>query len=266
MSQLKIGVMGCGGRMGRAIAREVMASRDVLLVGGTVRAISEHVGMDLGEVIGLKNLNIKVVSDPQVIFEKADVVIDFTHPDTLNDHLKEAVRYKRPLVLGTTGLSEEQLIQLQESAKSIPVLYSSNMSLGVALVKKYIAEAAKFLGKETDVEVLDHHHRHKKDAPSGTALELVRTVCEARGTPFEYHIWGQTYEGIRPKGAIGVSVIRGGEEAGIHELSFFMENEQITFTHKAQDRSIFAKGAIKAAAWLASQKPGLYTIQDVLGV
>jgi 4-hydroxy-tetrahydrodipicolinate reductase len=209
-----------------------------------------------------------ITSDRVSAFRACDVLIDFTAPEATMDHIALAVQYKKPIVIGTTGLNPRQEENLVAASKHVPVFYSANMSIGVNVLAALVEQAAARLSDEFDIEIFEAHHRHKADAPSGTALLLGRAAAKGRGVNLSavqvLSREGQT--GARAKGAVGFSVFRGGDVVGDHTVTFAGEGERIELSHKASDRAIFARGAIRAALWLAGRPPGAYSMRDMLNL
>jgi 4-hydroxy-tetrahydrodipicolinate reductase len=262
---MKIGITGVTGRMGRSIARSVIAS------GFTLSAAHSrsNVGEDVGDVIGLHKLNVKIDSDIKNALKQSEVVIDFTRPAFTSQLLEVAVAQAIPLVIGTTGLESHDIANLKEAAKKIPIVYSANTSIGVNVLMDLVEKAAKALGEGFDIEIFEMHHRNKVDAPSGTALMLGEAAAaglggELKDLRLKPH---DGITGIRPQGKIGFAVARGGGVIGEHSVIFASDEERVEITHKAASREVFASGAVKAAAWVQNKrKPGLYSMKDVLGL
>lgn len=238
---MKIGILGAKGRMGRMIAEEISASN------GTIAA-----AVDAGD-------------DTESAFKTCDVLIDFTCPTASVRHAALAAQFQKPLVIGTTGFSDVETAEIKAAATKAPILLSANMSLGVNLLLKMVEDAARRLGTDFDIEIFEAHHKMKADAPSGTALALGRAAAIGRGVTLE-KVMATDRNGKRKAGDIGFSVFRGGDVVGEHTVTFAAAGERIEFSHKATDREIFARGAIKAAQFLQKQKPGFYTMKDVLGL
>jgi 4-hydroxy-tetrahydrodipicolinate reductase len=257
-TQAKIGVAGCTGRVGSIIVKELQARHwgpEVSLAGGSVKK-------------GIKaDVDFFTTENPDDLFEISDVVIDFTAADATAKNVWLAAKHKKAIVIGTTGLSEVQEKEILDAGKEIPIVYAANMSIGVNLLAALIEKAAQKLGTEYDIEISETHHKHKIDAPSGTALLLGRAAAQGREKDLSevavYQRHGQT--GERSAGTIGFSVQRGGDVVGEHMVTFYGEGERIELGHKATDRSLFAKGAIRAALWVKDQNPGVYSMKDVLG-
>ena len=270
---LNIGIAGCSGRVGKLLVKELVKQdspwKDIQLAAGSVRKDSAHENKDIGEIAGLPSINLNAQSDPKELFAKSDVVIDFTSPALTIEHARLAAQENKALIIGTTGLSSEDEQVLKESAKNCVIVYAANMSVGVNLLLSLVKKTASILGEEDwDIEINETHHKHKVDAPSGTALALGHAAANGRDVALdnvgEYVRHGDT--GARNTGKIGFSVQRGGDVVGEHTVTFFGEGERIELTHKATDRSLFAKGAIKAAIWSHKQDNGLYSMQDVLDI
>jgi 4-hydroxy-tetrahydrodipicolinate reductase len=265
---LNVAMLGASGRMGRTIVPLIVASTDLRLSGALAAAGDVHAGHDAGVVAGTAPLAVSITSDAERALEAAQVAIDFTLPAASLQHARLCLARQVPLVIGTTGHDAAARAEIERIAGSIPVVMAPNMSLGVNLLFKLAEIGARALGAEYDIEIFEAHHRHKVDAPSGTALGLGRAVARGRGTTLEeaaeYARHGAT--GPRREGRIGFSVMRGGDIVGDHRVFFAGPGEQIELAHHAQDRSGFARGAVAAARWVAGQPPGLYSMMDVLGL
>ncbi|GMT97345.1 4-hydroxy-tetrahydrodipicolinate reductase [Corallococcus caeni] len=263
-------ITGISGRMGSTLVRLAKAASDLAVVGATVRPGSPLSGQDAGLVARLGTpLDVLAQDDLGRALDgaKADVVVDFTGPEATLLHARICAERGVALVVGTTGFSPEGRAQLEAHAKRVPIVAAPNMSVGVNLVIRMAAELARVLGPSFDVEVLEAHHRMKKDAPSGTALKLAEVLMEALGRTKDdltFAREGQT--GARPPGEIGVQALRGGDVVGEHTVYFFGEGERIELTHRATNRDQFAQGALRAARWVAGRAPGLYDMADVLGL
>lgn len=258
---IKIGVLGAGGRMGQAIIAEVNAAPDCWLAGGVERAGHPLCGSVIGD-------GLVVCANAAPVAHKADVLIDFSSPGALEANLRAALDSGTALLVGTTGLEPVHHAALDSAARTIPVLQAANTALGVTLLAALVRKAAKALDSQWDIEIAELHHRHKVDAPSGTALFLGEAAAEGRGQPLEAlrlppH---SAASGARRPGGIGFASLRGGSSAGEHRVMLAGEGERIELTHVAESREIFARGAVKAARWLAGQKPGRYTMADIFGL
>jgi len=265
---LNVALLGATGRMGRTLVPLIASDPDLRLSGALAAAGDAAIGHDAGVLAGTAPLAVAITDDPDRALDGASVAIDFTLPAPSLQHARRCRARSLPLVIGTTGHDEAARAELGRLAESIPIVLAPNMSLGVNLLFKLAELAARALDARYDVEIVEAHHRNKVDAPSGTALGLGRAVAQGRGTSLEsaavYARHGAT--GPRPDGAIGFSVVRGGEIVGDHRVIFAGPGEQIELAHHAQDRSGFARGALVAARWVTGRPPGLYSMLDVLGL
>ncbi|HKJ84373.1 MAG TPA: 4-hydroxy-tetrahydrodipicolinate reductase [Mariprofundaceae bacterium] len=260
-------VAGAGGRMGRMLVRAVSEAKGVELVGATESQGSLHVGDDTGVVAGIGETGVPVVSELDALPE-ADAVIDFTAPAATLEMARYAAEKGLRMVIGTTGFSDDESVRLRDTLKDLPVVMASNYSVGVTLALQLIRQAAAVLGAEYDAEIIEAHHRHKVDAPSGTALSMGQSVAEGRGVDLKqaavYAREGVT--GPRQSGDIGFAVIRAGSIVGEHTAMFAGDEERLEIRHVASDRMAFARGAVRAADWLMMQDRGWYDMRDVLGL
>jgi len=265
---VRIAVAGAAGRMGRAIVQACTEREDAVVTAALERPGSPALGRDAGEVAGIGRLGVTVAADLDAVAEAFDVLVDFTAPAATVAHVWRCRELGRRVVVGTTGLDGEQKRRIAEAARDIPVVLAPNMSVGVNLCFKLAEIAARVLGHDTDVEIVEAHHRHKVDAPSGTALRLGEIVAAALGRDLaECAVYGrQGHTGERDRRTIGFATIRGGDIVGEHTVLFAGSGERVEITHRASSRSIFARGAVRAAVWLAERGPGLYDMQDVLGL
>lgn len=269
---MRIGVVGCAGRMGRMLVGEVLATARETgaceLVGAVAREGSPAIGKDAGLVAGVEPGNVRVADDPVPLFADADAVIDFTTPEMTRRFSALAAQGKTVHVVGTTGLDADEERALTLAARHTPVIYAPNMSLGVSLLLALVERVSRALDDAFDIEIVEMHHRHKADAPSGTALGLGRAAAAGRGVALDTAAVrtrdGRT--GARPKGAIGFAAMRGGDVVGEHTVIFAGEGERLELTHRATSRAIFARGAVRAALWAHGKPPGLYDMKDVLGL
>ena len=265
---MKIGIFGCAGRMGRMLGATALGIRGVDLIGGTEASGSSHIGEDQGWLATGEPIGINVSDDAEALVEVADVVIDFTVPAATVTHSLLAATYGTSIVIGTTGLSNGEMEEIVHVSKKVTVVHAGNMSLGVNLLMGLAQQVAQALGPEFDIEVLEMHHKHKVDAPSGTALMLGNAAARGRGVDHETSSVksreGHTDE--RVENTIGYATLRGGSVVGEHTIIFAGPDERVEITHRAADRSIFARGAVRAALWTKGQAPGLYTMRDVLGL
>lgn len=263
---IKVGIMGASGRMGRMLLQSVIDNPNTTLVAGFVPDFSGLVGVDAGEFIGVGKVGV-----PLSLFDEnlpdMDVLIDFSLPDAITKTISICTQKSIPLVVGVTGLDETQETTLRTASQGIPVVYAGNYSTGVNLSLDLLATTAKVLGLDADVEVVEYHHKHKLDAPSGTALMMANAVANARGQTLKTSaVYGRHGQAKRADGEIGIHAVRGGEIVGEHTVSFIMNGEIVEITHKAQSRMTFANGAVRASIWLANKPSGLYDMQDVLGL
>lgn len=261
-------ITGASGRMGQMLIKTVSDSDKVRLVGAVEREGHDWVGRDVGEAMGGAALGVTVTDQPLEAFAKAQAVIDFTAPAATIAFAKLAAQARAVHVIGTTGMTEEDIAQLEPCARHAVIVRAGNMSLGVNLLIKLTQKVAAALDEDFDIEVIEAHHHHKVDAPSGTALMLGEAAAEGRGVNLA-DVSDRARDGItgaRKKGDIGFSVIRGGDIVGEHDVLFAAAGERIVLRHQATDRAIFARGAVKAAIWGQDQKPGEYDMFDVLGL
>lgn len=251
-----IGIFGAAGRMGRAIA-QVAAEAGISIAGGTDRSGE-------GEIAP----GIAITADPLALAEAAGVLIDFSVPGALSAHLDACIAAKKPILIGTTGLEPVHHALIDEAAAVIPVLQTGNTSLGVNLLAALVEQAAARLSDEWDIEIVEMHHRHKVDAPSGTATLLGEAAARGRGIPLAQHSerGRDGITGARQAGAIGFAALRGGSVAGDHQVIFATEGERIEIGHRAENRTIFARGAVKGARWLIGKPAGRYDMKGVLGL
>jgi 4-hydroxy-tetrahydrodipicolinate reductase len=265
---IKVGIVGAAGRMGHALIRACLSNDEMLLAAAVERKGSPMVGKDAGELAGLLKLDLPVIDDLTGAIANLDVIIDFTRPESTMEHLAVCRKHGKRLVIGTTGFTPEQKAEIEHTALAIPIVLAPNMSVGVNLCLKLLEIAAKVIGEQTDIEIIEAHHRHKIDAPSGTALRMGEVVAAALGRDLrECAIHGREgYTGERDRKSIGFSVIRAGDIVGEHTVMFADEGERVEITHNASSRMTFAKGAMRAATWLMDKTSGVYDMQDVLGL
>jgi len=261
-------VCGAAGRMGGRIVAMIRQSDDFTLVGAVEQPNSASIGQDAGEVAGIGKLGVPVTGDLGAVVSEGQVVIDFTAPQATISHLATAAQAKVPVVVGTTGCDTVQLDRIKELSASVPCVLSPNMSIGVNLVFKILAEVAPVLGDGYDVEIVETHHRLKKDAPSGTALKMARVIAAALGRDLDkVGVYGRRgMVGVRGKDEIAIHAVRAGEVVGDHTVLFEGGGERIEVTHRAHSRDNFARGALRAARWIIGRPSGLYDMQDVLGL
>ncbi|MBL8629762.1 MAG: 4-hydroxy-tetrahydrodipicolinate reductase [Rhodospirillaceae bacterium] len=264
---MNIGIVGCAGRMGRMLVQEVLNTPACALSGGTEPA-GAAVGTDMGLLVGPKTIGVTVGSDAAQLFAVSDAVIDFTVPAATLYHASVAAKTGKVLVIGTTGLGADVIAAIETAAKSAPIVYAPNFSVGVNVLFALTEKLAATLGPDYDIDILEMHHRHKVDAPSGTALGLGEAAARGRNVRLS-DVARKTRDGqvgARPAGEIGFATLRGGDVVGDHTVMFAAEGERVELTHKASSRGVFAKGAVRAALWAKGKKPGLYNMRDVLGL
>lgn len=268
-SSMGLVVVGAAGRMGQSLVRAIAEIDGVHLAGAIEREGSEAIGRDAGEIAGLGPNDVAITADALPVFARADGVLDFTTPAATLEFAELAAQARIVHVIGTTGMEESGEAKLHAASRHSRIVKSGNMSLGVNLLSVLVRQAAKALdANDWDVEVLEMHHRHKVDAPSGTALLLGEAAAEGRGISLKENSVRvrDGHTGAREAGSIGFATLRGGSVVGEHSVLLAGEGETIELSHKATDRSIFARGAVRAAMWARSQKPGYYSMLDVLGL
>ncbi|ODC04737.1 4-hydroxy-tetrahydrodipicolinate reductase [Terasakiispira papahanaumokuakeensis] len=261
-----IAITGATGRMGRTLIEAVHATQGVTLGAAIVEPGSSLVGADIGEVAGLGKLGVTVVDHLEAVKDQFDILIDFTLPEVTEQNVAFCAAHDKAIVIGTTGLSEDQKAALQKAGEQTRLVFASNMSVGVNLSFKLLELAARVLNEGYDIEIVEAHHRHKIDAPSGTALSMGEVVAKTLGRDLqEVAVYGREGRtGARPADQIGFATMRMGDVVGDHTVVFATEGERVEITHKASSRMTFAKGAVRAAQWLTTQPCGLYDMQDVL--
>lgn len=267
-TELPIAIFGVTGRMGAALLRALDEVPLARLSGATASSTSRWLQQDAGSPAGGPLRGVLIAGEPATSLRGARVAIDFALPEGTAANVRACVAANCPLVIGTTGLSEQTRAQIAAAAKQVPIVVSANMSVGVNLLMKLTELAARSLDASYDVEIFEAHHRNKKDAPSGTALALGNSAATGRGVSLEdvavFERHGDT--GARASGSIGFSVFRGGDVIGDHTVTFAGNGERLELSHRASDRMMFARGAVRAAAWIVTRPPGLYSMQDVLGL
>ncbi len=265
---VNIVVCGAGGRMGQMLVQEIAETEGCALSGATERPGSPAVGTDAGTLAGLDPLGVNIVDDAAPVIAKADAVIDFTNPANTVDITRLCAQAGAAHIIGTTGLSPSDEDSLAKAAFHVPVVYAPNMSVGVNLLLAMTKKVAAALGEDYDIEIVEMHHRHKVDAPSGTALGLGRAAAAGRDVAHDdvAILSREGHTGARDRGTIGYATLRGGDVVGDHSVIFAGEGERIEITHKASARRIYSRGAVRAALWTRDRKPGLYGMMDVLGM
>jgi len=265
---IRVGVIGAGGRMGRMLIEATTQHPNTTLQAAIERQGSSLVGADAGEVVGVGVLDVQIVDDLPAVIDSIDVLIDFSLPDATEQNLRICAEHNNAMVIGTTGFNDAQKAELAKASERIAIVYAGNYSTGVNVSLKLLEMAAKAFGKDADVEIIEAHHKHKIDAPSGTAYMMAEAVAKARGQNLDevaiYGREGQT--GAREGGTIGIHAIRGGEIVGDHKVMFIADGEMVEITHHARERMTFAAGAVRASTWIVQQAAGQYDMQDVLGL
>ena len=265
---IRVAIAGAAGRMGRILMEACAQTEEVRCTVASEHTNSPFIGTDAGELAGIGRSNVAITADLASLIERFDVLIDFTRPAATLAHLRLCQTAGKAMVIGTTGFSAEQQAEIARAAERVPLVFAPNMSVGVNLCFKLLELAARVLGDGVDVEIIEAHHRHKVDAPSGTALAMGQTVARALGRNLEQcAVYGrQGVTGERDRSTIGFATVRAGDIVGEHTVLFADVGERIEITHRASSRMTFAKGAVRAAAWLAGREPGLFDMRDVLGL
>ena len=268
MSGMKLGVMGATGRMGQTLIRTIIETHECELAGACEISGSPSIGQDAGICAGTDAVGVEITDNIPELFTKVEGVLDFTIPDATIKFAELSAQARIVHVIGTTGLSSEDEQKIMASARHATIIKAGNMSLGINLLAALTEQVAKSLDQDFDIEIVEMHHRHKVDAPSGTALMLGEAAARGRNINLDEHAvrTRDGHTGPRTAGDIGFSTMRGGNVVGDHSVIFAGAGERIELTHRADDRSIFAQGAVKAALWGHGRKPGLYTMRDVLGL
>lgn len=264
----RIAVAGVAGRMGKNLVQAIVADPLAELGAATERPDGSLVGTDAGELAGVGALGVQVSGDLAAVLDDFDVLIDFTTPDNTLANLATCGAAGKAMVVGTTGLSDSDKQKLQDAGAGQALVWAPNMSIGVNVCYRLLELAAEVLGEDSDIEIVEAHHRFKKDAPSGTALRMGEVVAEALGRNLdECAVYGREgLSGTRDRTTIGFETIRGGDIVGDHTVMFCAEGERVEITHKASSRQTFARGALRAAHWVAGQEPGVYDMRDVLNL
>lgn len=268
MKPLRIAVAGALGRMGQTILRLAIQNKKFSVRGALEAPDHAQLGEDIGQVLKLPSLGVYLTGEPEEAIRASEVLITFSTPKATMEHLEACLTRKRRIVIGTTGFSAKEFLKIQKAAKKIAVVQSPNMSIGVNLLFTLTKMAASKLGPEYDIEIVEAHHRMKKDAPSGTALKLAEEAAGARGVNFnKMSLYGrQGLTGERKAGTIGIHALRGGDVVGEHTVEFMTAGERLGLFHKASSREAFAAGALLAAQFVSGKRNGLWSMQDVLGL
>lgn len=262
---IRAAIIGVSGRMGRALVRVAAEIPGFSVVSAVASPTSPDLGKDAGELAGINTIGVPVTKDLVAALSQADVAIDFSSAKATRSNLTACRNARKPLLLGTTGFAAELTSELDAAANEIPLLVAPNTSVGVTLLIELVREAARALPAQFDIEIVEAHHRMKRDAPSGTALALGKAAAEGRNQPFDASRSSAHKDGsVRHDGEIGFAVVRGGDIVGEHAVLFAGMGESLTLSHRATDRAIFARGALQAAAWLASRPPGRYFMRDLV--
>jgi 4-hydroxy-tetrahydrodipicolinate reductase len=265
---IKTIVAGAAGRMGCRLVSLIKDSTGLMLAGALEGKGHPSLGEDAGETAGSGHADVSITDNLSSLLDQGEVLIDFSAPEATLEHMRTVVRHRRAVVIGTTGFSAVQLEELKSLALQIPCVFSPNMSVGINLICKVIGEMARTLGEDYDIEVIEAHHRLKKDAPSGTALKIAEVLaCSVNRDLNQVGVFARKgMIGERAKGEIGVQTVRAGDIVGDHTILFGGMGERIEVTHRASSRDTFAQGALRAAKWIVRQPPGLYDMMDVLSL
>lgn len=267
-SHVRIAIVGAGGRMGRQLIQVVHETEGAILGAALERASSSLIGTDAGELAGVGPIGINVTSDLDSVVNDFDVLVDFTRPEGTLAHLAFCQAHHKGMIIGTTGFDDVGKAAIAQTAKAIPIVFAANFSVGVTLLLKLLEQAASVMGDYTDIEIIEAHHRHKVDAPSGTALAMGEVIADTLNRSLKecavYAREGHT--GERDPKSIGFATIRAGDIVGEHTAIFADIGERLEITHKASSRMTFAKGAIRSALWLSNKNSGLYSMRDVLSL
>lgn len=264
----RIAVCGAAGRMGKTII-EVINSNERVELGAAIESHdSTFIGMDAGTIAGVGAQNVLIDDNLDVQSANFDVLIDFTFAAGIDENINSCKKHNKPIVIGTTGLSDAQKELIQTCSESIPIVFAPNMSIGVNLCLKLLELASNIIGEDSDIEIIEAHHRHKVDAPSGTAIKMGEVIANQLGRNLDdCAIYGREgFTGERDRKTIGFETIRAGDIVGDHTVMFASEGERVEITHKASSRKTFASGAVRAAEWLVNKESGLFDMQDVLGL
>ncbi len=264
----RIAVTGAGGRMGRMLMEAVVSAEGVELTAAIARPGSSLIGADAGELAGVGHIGVALVDSLEAVLDQFDVLIDFTSPAVTLANAQICAGGQKRMVIGTTGFSAEEKARLVAHQSVMPICIAANFSTGVNVTLKLLEMTAKAMGEDVDIEIVEAHHRHKVDSPSGTALAMGEVVADTLGRDLnKVAVYGREgVIGARDSETIGFATVRGGDVVGDHTVMFMAEGERVEITHKASSRMSFARGAVRAAKWLSDRQPGLYSMQDVLGL
>jgi len=267
-SEIRIAIVGVAGRMGRQLIQATQQAQGVRLGAALQRKGSSLIGSDAGELAGIGAIGVKVSDDPAAVINDFDILIDFTRPEGTLEYLALCRQHHKAMVIGTTGFDDAGKAAIKKAAEDIGIVFAANFSVGVNLVLKLLEKAAKVMGDYADIEIIEAHHRHKVDAPSGTALAMGEAIADAMDWDLKEHaVYAREgYTGEREAKTIGFATVRAGDIVGEHTAMFADVGERVEITHKASSRMTFANGAVRAAQWISSQKNGLYDMRDVLSL
>ena len=265
---MRVAVAGASGKMGGRLVHLIKESGDFELMGGLERHGHLAIGQDLGEVVGLGTLGVPLIDDLKALAPKIDLLFEFTAPEASLEHLRIMADHGKPMVLGTTGFTSAQLAEIRGLAQRLPLFMAPNMSQGINVMYKLLAEAAKLLGADFDVEIIEAHHRYKVDAPSGTAVRMAEILAQTLKRDLgQVGVYGRKgIIGQRKDDEIAIMSLRAGDLTGDHTVMFGGVGERLEIIHRTQSRDAFGRGALRAARWIVHQKPGLYDMQDLLGL
>lgn len=265
---VRVGICGAAGRMGRTLLDICNDDEAIEVTAAIEYSGSSMLGLDAGELSGIGKLDINITDDISGIADQIDVMIDFTVATSVSANIRKCVSANCKMVIGTTGLTHDDHDLIKSASKKIAIVFAPNMSIGVNLCFKLLEMAAQVIGDDSDIEIIETHHRHKKDAPSGTAIRMGEVVAHTLGRNLkEVAVYGREgITGVRDKKTIGFETIRGGDIVGDHTVMFIADGERVEITHKATSRKTFASGAVRAAKWLAEKESGLFDMQDVLNL
>ncbi len=265
---MRVAIIGASGRMGKNLINAVNQTEGLTVTAAIERPDSSLLGVDAGELAGLGKLGVKIVGSLEIVVNDFDVLIDFTTPETTLHNLKVCLANRKKIVIGTTGFDKDDLLVIDKASEKIAIIFAANYSVGVNLCLKLLKQAAEVLNEGYDIEIIEGHHRHKVDAPSGTALRMGEVVAETLGRDLkECAVYGREgITGARDPNTIGFATVRAGDIVGDHTVLFATEGERVEITHKASSRMTFANGAARSCLWLANKEQGLFDMQDVLNL
>ena len=265
---MDIGILGCGGKMGQMLVKTSLKIKGANIVAAYDSPSSPYIGKDAGELAGIGKIGVKITDNPADVFTKSEIAIDFSFHTASAENAMRAAEYKKPLVIGTTGFTDEEQATIKAASQQTAIVLAPNMSIGINILLSIVEKTAALLDTAYDIEILEMHHKSKVDAPSGTALALGRAAAKGRGITLDEAMRAERFGNIgkRIEGEIGFATLRGGDVVGDHTVIFAGDGERIEFSHKATSREVFAIGAYRAAFWLMNKESGLYSMKDVLGL